>query len=89
MADVAHRVVLGAEDDPRVLAVTHGEWVGPDPVALWRDDVEPGLRNTGDYRRIGDIRATSHQRCEAADIQWLAGGGGDRAHAFGPGPPAR
>lgn len=72
-AGLAYRVVLGREGDPRTLAVTYSERLGPDPVAVWRDDVEPGLKRApGDYRRVGDIRATTYQGREAADMEWIA-----------------
>jgi hypothetical protein len=87
VADLAYRVVLGREDDPRTLAVTYSERVGPDPVAVWRDDVEPGLKQEDiDYRRIGDIRATTYQGREAADMEWLADDAhGTRVRTFGRG----
>ncbi|KOG35195.1 serine/threonine protein kinase [Streptomyces resistomycificus] len=85
MSDLAYRVILGAKDDPRTLAVTYSARVGPDPVAVWRDDVEPGLRTSGDYRRIGEIRATTYQGREAADMEWLADVGGTRVRTFGRG----
>ncbi|MGV9632523.1 hypothetical protein ACWDTB_39330, partial [Streptomyces sp. NPDC003487] len=67
------RVLFGAADDPRTLAVTYSERVGADPVAVWRDDVEPRLRAaTGAYRRVGGIRATTYQGRRAADMEWLA-----------------
>ncbi|GCB53014.1 hypothetical protein SNL152K_10371 [Streptomyces sp. NL15-2K] len=60
--------------------------MGPDPVAVWRDDVEPGLKEeSGDYRRIGDIRATTYQGREAADMEWLADVNGTRLRTFGRG----
>ncbi|MFE7954621.1 protein kinase [Streptomyces sp. NPDC057413] len=71
--DGAYRVLFGAADDPRTLAVTYSERVGADPVAVWRDDVEPRLRAaTGAYRRVGGIRATTYQGRRAADMEWLA-----------------
>ncbi|PWI20303.1 serine/threonine protein kinase [Streptomyces sp. Act143] len=83
--DLAYRVVLGAEGDPRTLAVTYSTRVGDDPVAVWRDDVEPGLRQSGDYRRVGEIRATTYQGREAADMEWLATVDGTRVHTLGRG----
>lgn len=87
IADLAYRVILGREDDPRTLAVTYSERVGPDPVAVWRDDVEPDLKDRGvGYRRIGEIRATTYQGREAADIEWLADDSrGARVRTFGRG----
>ncbi|MFJ4468196.1 serine/threonine protein kinase [Streptomyces sp. NPDC089424] len=85
-SDLAYRVVLGAPGDARTLAVTYSARVGPDPVAVWRDDVEPGLRQTaGDYRRIGDIRATTYQGRAAADMEWLADADGSRVRTLGRG----
>ncbi|MEV0643155.1 serine/threonine protein kinase, partial [Streptomyces sp. NPDC050619] len=84
-ADLAYRVVFGADDDPRTLAVTYSERVGPDPVAVWRDDVEPNLEDGDGYRRIGEIRATTYQGDEAADMEWLADDDGTRVRTFGRG----
>ncbi|MFE4667398.1 serine/threonine-protein kinase [Streptomyces sp. NPDC056716] len=88
VSDLAYRVVLGARDDPRTLAVTYSERVGPDPVAVWRDDVEPGLERTDGYERIGDIEATTYQGHHAADLQWLADIDGTRVRTFGRGVSA-
>ncbi|MFB6750175.1 serine/threonine protein kinase, partial [Streptomyces sp. NPDC056353] len=81
----AYRVVFGASGDPRTLAVTYSRRAGDDPVAVWRDDVEPGLARSGGYRRIGDIRATTYRGREAADMEWLAGDDGARVRTFGRG----
>ncbi|RZU36640.1 protein kinase-like protein [Streptomyces sp. BK022] len=81
----AYRVTFGASGDARTLAVTYSERVGPDPVAVWRDEVEPGLKRTGGYRRVGDIRATTYQGRGAADMDWLSGTGENRARTFGRG----
>ncbi|KUN19964.1 serine/threonine protein kinase [Streptomyces antibioticus] len=83
--DLAYRVVLGAEGDPRTLAVTYSTRAGDDPVAVWRDDVEPSLGQYGDYRRIGDIRATTYQGYKAADMEWLATVDGTRVQTLGRG----
>ncbi|MFD0059131.1 serine/threonine protein kinase [Streptomyces sp. NPDC127168] len=83
--DGAYRVVFGASGDPRTLAVTYSERAGEDPVAVWRDDVEPGLERSGGYRRIGEIRATTYRGREAADMQWTASDDGDRLRTFGRG----
>ncbi|CAL9351240.1 protein kinase domain-containing protein [Streptomyces sp. enrichment culture] len=83
--DLAYRVVFGADGDGRTLAVTYSARVGPDPVAVWRDEVEPNLRRSGDYERIGEIRATTYQGREAADMEWTADDGGTRVHTFGRG----
>ncbi|MFH8801880.1 serine/threonine protein kinase [Streptomyces sp. NPDC017936] len=84
-ADLAYRVTFGAADDPRTLAVTYSERVGPDPVAVWRDTVEPGLRQTDGFRRIGAIEATTYRGYEAADMQWLVDAEGTRVRTFGRG----
>ncbi|GHC95490.1 hypothetical protein GCM10010313_00490 [Streptomyces violarus] len=81
--DLAYRVVFGADD--RTLAVTYSARVGPDPVAVWRDDVEPNLKQSGDYERIGGIRATTYQGREAADMEWTADVDGTRVRTFGRG----
>ncbi|MDH6629581.1 serine/threonine protein kinase [Streptomyces sp. LBL] len=87
MADLAYRVIFGKQGDPRTLAVTYSERVGPDPVAVWRDDVEPDLQQAGgDYERIGEIRATTYQGRKAADMEWLADDSrGTRVRTFGRG----
>ncbi|MGZ3113873.1 serine/threonine protein kinase [Streptomyces sp. H62] len=85
VSDVAYRVVLGAAGDPRTLAVTYSERAGADPVAVWREDVEPGLERSGDYRRIGEIRATRYRGREAADMEWTAEDDGTRVRTFGRG----
>lgn len=78
-------MTFGASGDARTLAVTYSERVGPDPVAVWRDEVEPGLKRTGGYRRVGEIRATTYQGRSAADMDWLSGTGEDRVRTFGRG----
>ncbi|MFJ8927358.1 protein kinase [Streptomyces sp. NPDC102364] len=83
--DGAYRVDFGASGDARVLAVTYTERVDRDPVAVWRDDVEPGLRQRTGYRRVGDIRGTTYQGFRAADMEWLAGSGDERVRTFGRG----
>ncbi|MFI9243442.1 protein kinase [Streptomyces sp. NPDC053086] len=82
---LAYRVTLGRGGDAPTLAVTYSERVGPDPVAVWRDDVEPGLAELPGYRRVGPVRATTYQGREAADLEWLAGSGEARVHTFGRG----
>ncbi|MDT9699091.1 serine/threonine-protein kinase [Streptomyces sp. P17] len=84
VSDLAYRVVLGAEGDPRTLTVTYSERVGPDPVDVWRE-VEPGLKQAGGYRRIGEIRATTYRGREAAEMEWLADADGTRVRTFGRG----
>ncbi|MDH6572509.1 serine/threonine protein kinase [Streptomyces sp. SAI-117] len=83
--DLAYRVVFGASGDPRTLAVTYSEAVGTDPVAVWRDTVEPGLADDPGYDRLGDIRATTYQGREAADMQWVEDVDGTRVRTFGRG----
>ncbi|WP_309058508.1 serine/threonine-protein kinase [Streptomyces sp.] len=84
-AGLAYRVTFGADGDPRTLAVTYSERVGPDAVAVWRDDVEPRLERSGGYERIGSIRATTYQGREAADMEWYAEADGSRLRTFGRG----
>ncbi|MFK0286002.1 serine/threonine protein kinase [Streptomyces sp. NPDC090499] len=84
--DAAYRVTFGpGGDDPRTLAVTYSTQAGPDPVAIWRDDVEPGLEKLDGYQRVGEIEATTYQGHKAADMEWLSGTGADRVHTFGRG----
>lgn len=84
-ADLAYRVTFGADDDPRKLAVTYSEALGPDPVAVWRDDVQPGLEAQGAFERIGDIEATTYQGFKAADMQWLSEKDGAHVRTLGRG----
>ncbi|CAL9613950.1 serine/threonine-protein kinase [Streptomyces sp. enrichment culture] len=84
-ADGAYRARFGADGDPRTLAVTYSERVGPDPVAVWRDDVEPGLKRIAGYERIGAIRALTYQGRSAADMEWYATAGGTRTRTLGRG----
>jgi hypothetical protein len=84
-SDQAYRVVFGADGDARTLAVTYSTQAGPDPVVVWRDDVEPSLERQGAYRRIGDIRATTYQGRKAADMEWLSGAGNGQVRTFGRG----
>ena len=79
------QVWFGADDDPRTLAVTYSERVGPDPVAVWRDTVEPGLSRADAYQRIGVIEATTYQGREAADMEWITTDDGARVRTFGRG----
>ncbi|WP_460061206.1 serine/threonine protein kinase [Streptomyces sp. YKOK-I1] len=83
--DVAYRVTFGAEGDPRTLAVTYSTQAGTDPVAVWRDDVEPRLREETGFRRIGDIEATTYQGYQAADMEWLMDVDGKQVRTFGRG----
>ncbi|MDQ0579061.1 serine/threonine protein kinase [Streptomyces rishiriensis] len=84
-ADEAYRVTFGASGDPRTLAVTYSESAGPDPVAVWREDVEPGLKNDDGFRRLGAIEATTYQGYEAADMEWLMNADGTQVRTFGRG----
>ncbi|MBM7093484.1 serine/threonine protein kinase [Streptomyces sp. S12] len=84
-ADGAYRATFGADGDPRTLAVTYSERVGPDPVAVWRDDVEPNLKRTAGYERIGAIRALTYQGRAAADMEWYSTAGGTRVRTLGRG----
>ena len=81
----AYRVTFGASGDPRTLAVTYSERVGPDPVAVWLHDVLPGLLRLDGFRLIGRVRATAYRDSRAADIEWFAGRGKDRTRTFGRG----
>ncbi|MEU6253955.1 serine/threonine-protein kinase [Streptomyces sp. NPDC047043] len=83
--DLSYRVFFGAKDDPRSLAVTYSKVVGSDPVAVWRDDVEPELQQYAGYRRIGQIKATTYQGDKAADMEWLSEVDGKQVHTFGRG----
>lgn len=84
-ADRAYRVTFGAAGDPRTLAVTYSESAGPDPVTVWRDDVEPNLKKDEGFRRLGDIRATTYQGYKAADMEWLVDADGTQVRTFGRG----
>ncbi|MET7701618.1 serine/threonine-protein kinase [Streptomyces sp. NPDC005485] len=82
---LSYRVTFGAAGDPRTLAVTYSEQLGPDPVAIWQA-LEPSLRSesTG-YERIGDIRAVTYQGHKAADMEWLFESDGVQERTFGRG----
>ncbi|NUP22725.1 MAG: protein kinase [Streptomyces sp.] len=84
-SDLAYRVFFSADGDPRKLAITYSERVGPDPVAVWRDDVQPGLEEWSGFQRIGDIEATTYQGYKAADMEWLSDKDGTRVRTFGRG----
>lgn len=81
----AYRVTFGAAGDPRTLAVTYSENAGPDPVAVWREDVEPDLKRDDGFRRLGDIEATTYQGYKAADMEWLVDVDGAQVRTFGRG----
>ncbi|MGW4598628.1 protein kinase domain-containing protein [Streptomyces sp. NPDC004457] len=85
VSGLAYRVTFGRGGGSPTLAVTYSERVGPDPVAVWRDDVEPGLRKLPGYDRVGTVRATTYRGRSAADLEWLAGSGDARVHTFGRG----
>ncbi|MEV6836658.1 serine/threonine-protein kinase [Streptomyces sp. NPDC051133] len=80
-----YRITFGTDGSSPALAVTHSEHVGPDPVAVWREDVEPALQRLPGYHRVGTARATTYQGHPAADLEWLAGTGDARVHTFGRG----
>ncbi|QKZ23672.1 serine/threonine protein kinase [Streptomyces chartreusis] len=84
-SDVAYRVFFGAEGDDRRLAITYSEALGPDPVAVWRDDVQPDLEERSGFQRIGDIEATTYQGYRAADMEWVSDKDGTRSRTFGRG----
>ncbi|WP_079657646.1 serine/threonine protein kinase [Streptomyces sp. 3214.6] len=84
-ADQAYRITFGAAGDPRTLAVTYSESAGPDPVAIWRDEVEPNLRKADGFRRLGDIEARTYQGYKAADMEWLQDVDGTQVRTFGRG----
>lgn len=81
----AYRITFGHGGAGPTLAVTHSEHVGPDPVAIWRDDVEPELARLPGYQRVGTVRATTYQGHRAADLEWLARTGSARVHTLGRG----
>ncbi|MFD8808780.1 serine/threonine protein kinase [Streptomyces sp. NPDC059597] len=82
----SYRVTFGTGGSSSpTLAVTYSERVGSDPVAVWRDDVEPGLAREDGYERVGAIEATEQQGHSAADMEWLSGTGQARTHTFGRG----
>ncbi|MFI6559657.1 serine/threonine protein kinase [Streptomyces sp. NPDC050534] len=83
--DKSYRVTFSADGDPRALAVTYSTVVGPDPVAVWRDDVQPVLEKEDGFQRIGTIRATTYQGHKAADMQWLTEADGTKVRTFGRG----
>ncbi|MFC5218532.1 serine/threonine protein kinase [Streptomyces coerulescens] len=84
-SDVAYRVFFGAEGDDRRLVITYSEALGADPVAVWRDDVQPDLEERGGFQRIGDIEATTYQGYRAADMEWVSDKDGTRFRTFGRG----
>ncbi|MFJ8632170.1 serine/threonine protein kinase [Streptomyces sp. NPDC093568] len=84
-SDLAFRVFFGADGDQRRLAVTYSEALGPDPVAVWRDDVQPDLEERGGFQRIGDIEASTYLGYDAADMEWLSDKGDTRFRTFGRG----
>ncbi|MHC5905739.1 serine/threonine protein kinase, partial [Streptomyces sp. S6] len=84
--DLAFRVTFGAKGDDRTLAVTFSTRLGPDPVEVWRDTVEPELRKEKGFHRIGEIRATTYQGFKAADMEWVQDDGhGGVLRTFGRG----
>jgi len=85
VGDLSTRVTFGADGDPRTLAVTYSTVAGPDPVAVWRDDVQPQLEKDDGFQRIGEIKATTYQGYRAADMEWLSEADGTRVRTFGRG----
>ncbi|MFC8513068.1 serine/threonine-protein kinase [Streptomyces sp. NPDC057257] len=85
VGDLSTRVTFGADGDPRTLAITYSTVLGPDPVAVWRDDVEPELAQDAGFKRIGDIKATTYQGYKAADMEWLSEAHGTQVRTFGRG----
>jgi len=81
----AYRVTFGTGHASPTLAVTYSERVGPDPVAVWRDEVEPALARLPGYHRIGTVRALTYRTHRAADLEWVAGSGAARTHTLGRG----
>ncbi|MGW2516743.1 serine/threonine-protein kinase [Streptomyces sp. NPDC001617] len=85
VGDLSYRVTFGADGDPRTLAVTYSTVLGPDPVAVWRDDVQPELEREGGFQRIGEIKATTYQGHKAADMEWFTVADGKKTRTFGRG----
>lgn len=85
VGDLSTRVTFGADGDPRALAITYSTVAGPDPVAVWRDDVQPELAKENGFRRIGEIKATTYQGHKGADMEWLSEADGTRVRTFGRG----
>ncbi|MDX3456478.1 protein kinase [Streptomyces sp. ME02-8801-2C] len=84
--NVAYRIVFGAAGDPRTLTVTYSQRLRSDPVAVWRDDVEPVLSRAGiGFQRIGAIRATTFRGHRGADMEWLSDFDGTRIRTLGRG----
>ncbi|MER5464619.1 serine/threonine-protein kinase [Streptomyces sp. NPDC002668] len=84
-ADASYRVTFGASGDPRTLAITYSEQLGPDPVAVWRA-LEPSLKRVSvDYERLGDIRAADYRGLDAADMEWFSEDTGVRERTLGRG----
>ncbi|MFI2205714.1 serine/threonine-protein kinase [Streptomyces sp. NPDC020192] len=81
----AYRITFGAGGSSPTLAVTYSEHVGPDPVAVWQDDVEPDLERLPGYQNVTAAHATTYQGHRAADLEWLSGTGDTRVHTFGRG----
>ncbi|MFD9225546.1 serine/threonine protein kinase [Streptomyces sp. NPDC060064] len=76
---------MKASGDPRTLAITYSEQLGPDPVAVWRA-LEPSLKRVSvDYERLGDIRAADYRGLDAADMEWFSEDTGVRERTLGRG----
>lgn len=84
--NVAFRIVFGAVGEPRTLSVTYSQRLRADPVAVWREDVEPALSQADiGFQRIGAIRATTYRGRSAADMEWLSDVEGTRIRTLGRG----
>ncbi|MFE9837592.1 serine/threonine protein kinase [Streptomyces sp. NPDC005551] len=84
-SEVSYRVTFGAPGDPRTLAITYSERLGPDPVDVWRA-LEPSLKRASvRYERVGEIRAVDYRGYDAADLEWLSDSEGVRERTLGRG----
>ncbi len=81
----SYRITFGTGGSSPTLAVTYSEHAGPDPVAIWQDDVEPHLERLPGYQDVADAHATTYRGHKAADLEWLSGTGSARVHTFGRG----
>ncbi|MFF1451205.1 serine/threonine protein kinase [Streptomyces sp. NPDC058274] len=83
--DNSYRVTFGASGDPRTLAITYSERLGPDPVEVWQD-LEPALREATDgFERIGDVHSVDYRGLDAADMEWFSDVDGVRERTQGRG----
>ncbi|KOV75752.1 hypothetical protein ADL01_17365 [Streptomyces sp. NRRL WC-3618] len=83
----AYRILFGADGDPRTLTITFSQQLrSSDPVAVWRDDVEPALSQADiGFQRIGVIRAATYRGRSSADMEWLSDFEGTRIRTLGRG----